>query len=107
MSGLEDLLAVHIRAAGLPEPMREYRFLQGRKFRADFAWEKQRVLAEVQGGTYAHMAHSTGTGIERDYEKGNLANLAGWRYLQFSRRMIEDGTAIETLKTLLTETEDK
>jgi very-short-patch-repair endonuclease len=106
MSDLEDLLALHIRAAGLPEPEREVIYLPGRRFRADFCWRPYKLVAEVQGGTYAHMAHSTGAGIDRDYTKANLSMLAGWRYLQFSRRMIEDGTAIEYLSTILNAKEE-
>jgi very-short-patch-repair endonuclease len=95
---LEDLLFLHIKASGLPEPEREQLFIKGRKFRADFLWRKERVIAEVNGGTFRRMAHSTGEGIHRDYEKGDLATLAGWRYFNFDRSMIEDGFAIETLK---------
>ena len=51
--------------------------------------------------TYAHMGHSTGPGIARDYEKSNLAMLAGWRTFVFDRRMVEAGTALDvTAKAL-------
>jgi len=101
MSELEDLLGLHIKAAGLPEPEREVVFLPGRKFRADFCWKEFKVVAEVNGGTYAHMGHSTGAGIERDYEKLDLANLQGWRLFFFTRRMIESGEAIKYLTKVL------
>ncbi len=91
---LEDNLFYQIEEAKLPTPEREKEFIKGRKFRADFLWRKQRVIAEVNGGTFRRMAHSTGEGIHRDYEKGDLATLAGWRYLNFYRTMIEDGFAI-------------
>ena len=61
----------------------------------------KRVLVELNGGTYAHMGHSTGTGIARDYEKSNLAVLAGWKAFAFDRRMVEAGTALDvTAKAL-------
>jgi len=61
----------------------------------------QRVLVEINGGTYARMGHSTGTGIARDYEKSNLAVLAGWKVFAFDRRMVEGGTALDvTAKAL-------
>ena len=104
---LEDLLFLHIKASGLPEPEREKEFIKGRKFRADFLWRKERVIAEVNGGTFRRMAHSTGEGIHRDYEKGDLATLAGWRYLNFDRKMIEDGFAIECLRKVLDTKEAK
>ena len=98
---LEDELFYQIEEAKLPTPEREKEFIKGRKFRADFLWRKQRVIAEVNGGTFRRMAHSTGEGIHRDYEKGDLATLAGWRYLNFDRKMIEDGFAIECLRKVL------
>jgi very-short-patch-repair endonuclease len=98
MTDLEDKLYWQIVEAMLPTPEREVTFIPGRKFRADFCWRKERVIAEVNGGTFRRMAHSTGEGIHRDYEKGDLATLAGWRYFNFDRSMIEDGFAIETLK---------
>lgn len=98
---LEDDLFYQIEEAKLPTPEREKEFIKGRKFRADFLWRKQRVIAEVNGGTFRRMAHSTGEGIHRDYEKGDLATLAGWRYLNFDRKMIEDGFAIDVLTKAL------
>lgn len=106
MSELEDLLLFHIKVSGLPEPVREYVFLPGRKFRADMAYVEKKLLIEVQGGIYTKSAHNTGQGLERDYTKYNLANLCGWRVLQFSRSMIEDGTAVELIKTCLFESEE-
>ena len=100
-SELEDELASAIRESDLPEPVREYKALQDRKFLWDFAWAEQRLLVEVQGGIFRKGAHSTGLGIERDMLKLNLATLAGYRSLQFSRRMIEDGTAIKIIEQAL------
>ena len=106
-SELENRLAIAIREAGLPEPIREYKALENRKFLWDFAWEKQRLLVEVQGGIFRKGAHSTGLGIERDITKLNLATLAGYRSLQFSRRMILDGTAVRIIKQALEESNEK
>jgi|SRR5574343_1141179 len=94
MSDLEDQFALQLRAAGLPEPLREYQFHGTRKWRCDMAWPEYRVLAEIQGGTYQHMGHSTGEGLHRDYEKINSAQMMGYVALQFDRRMIEDGSAL-------------
>ena len=101
MNALEEMFALQCEQAGLPTPLREYAAVPGRRFRWDFAWPDQRVLVELNGGTYAHMGHSTGTGIARDYEKSNLAMLAGWRTFVFDRRMVEAGTALDvTAKAL-------
>jgi len=53
MSHLEETLLWQIKAAGLPMPEREYRAIKGRMFRFDFAWEKERLLVEINGGTYS------------------------------------------------------
>ena len=101
MNALEEMFALQCEQAGLPTPLREYAAVPGRRFRWDFAWPDQRVLVELNGGTYAHMGHSTGTGIARDYEKSNLAVLAGWKAFAFDRRMVEAGTALELISRVL------
>jgi very-short-patch-repair endonuclease len=103
MSDLEELLFQHIKLVGLPEPEREYRFAPPRRYRADFAYPEQKILVEVQGGIYTRGAHSRGTGLERDYEKINLAQLNGFMVFQFSRKMIESGEAITVLEKALKE----
>ena len=103
MSDLEDLLAQHIQYAGLPTPVREYRFAPPRRYRADFAYPEQKILVEVQGGIYTRGAHSRGVGLERDYEKLNLAQLNGFRVFQFSRKMIESGVAVNMIEEVLNE----
>ena len=101
MNALEEMFALQCEQAGFPAPLREYAAVPGRRFRWDFAWPEQRVLVEINGGTYAHMGHSTGPGIARDYEKSNLAMLAGWRTFVFDRRMVEAGAALDiTAKAL-------
>lgn len=100
-SALEAELALQIKALGLPEPIREYQAIKGRKFRFDFAWLEHRLLVEVNGGTYTKCAHSTGRGIARDYEKANLATLDGWRVLSFDGKAVKDGTAVEVIRKAL------
>jgi very-short-patch-repair endonuclease len=102
-SGLEETLLLLIRAEGLPEPEREYMFAKsiGRRWRLDFAYPEKRIGIEVQGGIYVRGAHSRGTGLERDYEKYNQAQVLGWDVYQFSRKMIESGEAIETIRKAL------
>ena len=100
-SELENAFAMQLDAVGLDGYVREYQAIPGRRYRWDFAWPDKRVLVEINGGTYAHMGHSTGPGIARDYEKSNLAVLAGWKVFAFDRRMVEAGTALDvTAKAL-------
>jgi very-short-patch-repair endonuclease len=100
-SNLEELLLLLIRTEGLPEPEREYRFHPVRRWRFDFSYPERKIGIEVQGGTYIRGAHSRGTGLERDYEKYNQAQVLGWDVYQFSRKMIESGEAIETIRKAL------
>jgi very-short-patch-repair endonuclease len=100
-SKLEDLFAFQLDALGLTGYVREYQAIKGRKFRFDFAWLEHRLLVEVNGGTYTKGAHSTGAGIARDYEKANLACLAGWRCLSFDGKAVKSGEAVEVIRQAL------
>ena len=102
-SALEDLFAFQLDAAGLTGYIREYQAIPGRKFRFDFAFiqPEHRLLIEINGGTYSKGGHSTGTGINRDYEKNNLAVLNGWRVLSFDTKMVKSGAALEVVEKFL------
>jgi very-short-patch-repair endonuclease len=100
-SELENTFAMQLDAVGLDGYVREYQAIPGRRFRFDFAWLEQRLLVEVNGGTYTQGAHSTGQGIARDYEKANLAVLQGWRVLSFDGKAVKDGTAVEVVEKFL------
>lgn len=100
-SQLEFLLASQIMALELPVPETEFRAVPTRKFRWDFAWPEHKLLVEVNGGTWGKGGHSTGTGIARDYEKNNLANLAGYRCLIFTGAMVESGEAVDMIAKCL------
>lgn len=105
-SGFDAFYALLI-ANKLPLPEREYRFLPNRQFKADYAWLEHRLIVERMGGiwakegTRAKRAHAMPLKILRDYEKANLAQLAGWRYLQYTPEQLDSGQVIETLKILL------
>lgn len=100
-SALEAELALQIRALELPEPIREYQAIKGRKFRFDFAWLEHRLLVEVNGGTYTKGAHSTGQGIARDYEKIRLGQDCGWKVYPFDGKAIKSGEAVEIIRQAL------
>ena len=99
---LELELLAQIRMVGLPEPVREYRAIPGRRFRFDFAWVEQRLLVEVQGAIFVKGGHSSGVGIMRDHEKNNLAVLNGWRVIYVNSKTIDSGKAIRDIETALT-----
>jgi len=100
-SDLEQTLLFLIRVNGLPEPVREYKFHPVRKWRSDFAYPEQRLLIEAEGGMWTKSRHRTGEGYTKDCEKYNAASILCYRVLRFTRSMIEDGTAIETIKEAL------
>ena len=100
-SALENLFAFQLDSAGLTGYVREYQAIPGRRFRFDFAWKKEWLLVEINGGTYSKGAHSTGTGINRDYEKNNLAVLNGWRVLSFDTKQVKSGAALEVVEQFL------
>ena len=101
---LELELLAQIRMVGLPEPIREYKAIEGRQFRFDFAWPDNNLLVEVQGAIFVKGGHSSGVGIMRDHEKHNLATLAGFRILYVNSATIDSGEAIRDIEKVLTRT---
>ena len=102
-SELEQLFAFQAAAAGLPAFEREVCVIPGRKFRFDFCWREERLLVEINGGTYTKAAHSTGVGIARDYEKIRLAQDCGWKVYPFDGKAVKSGEAIEIVRKALEE----
>ena len=97
----EEKLALHIRAWGLPEPEREYRFHPTRRWRFDFAWPTFMVAAEVEGVSPAGGRHQHIAGFEADAEKYNAATLAGWKVLRFTQSGVRLGEAIRHIEHAL------
>jgi hypothetical protein len=81
-------------AAKLPIPAREVLFLADRDFRADYCWPLQKIIVEQQG----FRDHSTRKGLQRDYEKSNLAQAAGFKYFQFTPKQLQSVDTIEWLR---------
>lgn len=101
MSELEDRLAYHLDLFGI-EYVRQYKFHPSRKWLADFAILENKLIIEVNGGTWmVKSGHNTGRGISRDYEKSNSAQLLGWTYLQYTAAEIDDGTAMREILQFL------
>lgn len=101
-SELELSLALHIREAGLPEPIHDkFYFHPVRRWRADFAWPDRMLLVEVEGGTWTGGRHTRGDGYDQDCIKYNEAVLLGFRILRFTARMVADGTAIMYLEAAM------
>ena len=107
----EETLALHCRALGLGEPVREYLFAGSikRRWRFDFAWVGEKVAVEVEGLAMRRIGgrmlstgrHSSITGFEGDCEKYNQAVLMGWRVLRFSPGQVKRGEAVEVVRQVL------
>lgn len=98
---MSDTLEIVLRAAGLPEPIREHRFAPPRRWRFDYAWPALRLALEVEGGTWAGGRHVRGRGYEADCEKYGEAVLRGWRVLRVTTTMLNDGRALAMLERAL------
>lgn len=96
-----EQLARLCRLCGLPEPVREHRFLPDRKFRFDLAWPEEKLAVEIHGGRWIYGRHQRPLGFQRDVEKHNLALLSGWRVLIVLPEMIADGRALDLIERAL------
>src|SRR5271157_4882200 len=100
-TALEDMLLFQCRAVGLPEPEREVKLIDGRKWRVDFLWRPMRTCVEVDGGTWGGGRHTTGTGFMHDCEKINALQLSGYVVLRFVNTHVESGDAVKVIEQML------
>ena len=89
---------VACRAVQIPEPTAEYVFAPPRKFRADFCWIEQRIILEVEGGTWVQGRHSRG---EADHVKYNLAASLGYRVFRTTPQKVGNLALYHFIKGLL------
>jgi len=75
------VLAFFKECGGLPEPMTEYRFCPGRKWRFDICFPEQMVAVEVNGGIFSQGRHTRGAALLLEYEKLSKAAALGWRVI--------------------------
>ena len=106
-SPLEDLFAMQLDSAGLTGYVREFRAIPGRKFRFDFCFREARLLIEINGGTYNGGSHGRGVGINRDYEKHNLAVINNWRVLSFDTKQVKSGEALQVTEQLINQKQEQ
>jgi len=92
-------LLEQIRAADLPDPAREVTFHEARKWRFDFLFTDYAVAVEYDGGVFdGDPSHSSISGILRDIEKINEAQLAGFTVIRVTAQTVENGTALRYIK---------
>ena len=91
----EDALAAQLDAAQLAY-VREFRFIEPRRFRFDFAFPRERLAVEIDGGV-----HRIDARWRSDREKGNLAIERGWRVLHFATADVRSGDALALIERTL------
>ena len=64
--------------------VKELKFHPSRKWRFDFAIESLRIAIEYEGIMSEKSRHTTITGMSRDCDKYNAAQLLGWKVLRFT-----------------------
>ena len=67
-----------------------------RKFRADFLCPILKIIIEINGGQYQNGRHNRGgVGYENDLTKLNMAQVNGYKILQFTYQMLSRGEHLE------------
>jgi hypothetical protein len=92
-------LVLLCQAHGLPEPQPEFQFHPTRGWRADYCWQAQKIIIEIDGGVWTGGRHVRGQGFIEDQRKLNAATLLGYRVLRYTPDRL--GEAIEDLREML------
>ncbi len=80
---------------GLPEPVREYRFRNDRRWRVDYCWPTAKLAVEIEGGAFLYGRHNRPASYIKDIEKYNALCLAGYHLLRFTPRQLTTGRSSE------------
>lgn len=89
----------------LPVPVREYQFLDSRKWRFDFAWPEQMVAVEIEGGVHdgpTRGRHNRSAGYRADLEKYNAAAMLNWTVVRLTPDMIDRSQIMQIGNLILT-----
>lgn len=89
---------------GIPEPVTEWMFYPGRRWRFDFCWTKKKIAVEIEGGVWTQGRHTRGSGFMKDLEKYNAAGKMGYRVFRFTPQQLKSGEAQMFMKDVLQET---
>lgn len=95
---------IQLKAAGIPQPEKEYRFMPSRRFRFDLAWPDKMTALEIEGGAWVRGRHVNPLGFLKDLEKYGEAFALGWDVLRVSPQQLENGTALRWLKARMERT---
>lgn len=97
LSSLELVIFLRLKGAGYKFEQ-EYRFCE-RRWRLDFAFPKERVGVEAEGGAWIIGRHQRPQGFINDMEKYNQATILGWRILRYTSQSVDQ--MLPNLKILL------
>ena len=101
MSHLEEIFARDLKAVGLPDPVREYKFHPDRRWRLDFYWETGWAV-EINGGGWVQGRHNRNAiTMRKEYEKLNAAIEQGIRVLQYTGEQVKTGEAVIQVQRIL------
>lgn len=81
----------------------EYQFDRyGREWKFDYAWPKEKVAVEQDGGIGKKLpSHSSIGNIRRDMQKGNEAQRQGWRFIRIEPPQLRQMATIDLIAELL------
>ncbi len=101
----QRLFLAGCEAHGLPVPVDEYEFCDGRKWAFDWLFEGWLAL-EIEGNPWASVngqksRHFHGQGILDDMEKYNEAGILGYVVLRVTNKDVESGAAFALVKRAL------
>ena len=130
----KNMFMAHLESAGIADQFtpnkdnpKEIQFHPTRKWRFDFACEREKVAVELQGGGWGAVVvcpncnkkvvrrlksgllrpvreggrHQNPKSLQMEYEKLNEAALMGWRVFLFAPEQIRDRTAIKLISKLV------
>lgn len=89
------------RSEGIPDPVAEYSFCPGRKWRADYAWPAGKLLLEVEGGVWQGGRHNRSDGFQKDISKYNTASCMGFRIIRVIPANLLKVSTIEMIRICL------
>ncbi len=84
----------------------EFRFHPERKFRADWLVIGTKVLIDYEGGIFStgKRGHSSVSGIRRDIEKSNLAQICGYLVIRVAPDHVVSGQALKWIELAVAQT---
>jgi very-short-patch-repair endonuclease len=98
---VENKMAEQLREAGLLGYRRNARFIEGRRFEADFYWPSRKIALEVDGGVWMRSSgHTSGAGYSRDRERDILALLNGILTVRYTSEQVRSGIAIASFRRI-------